>query len=145
MTLIAPTQIFCFLSNFLFLFSGRVDANHLLCHSWKLESCNARFIIILICVLWGNFTLVSFFIMCSLHLLPLLYFASVDRTITSLAPRSLDKLLSCVRLFATLWTVAPPGSSVRGIFQARVLEWVSVCAQYCWLIRTFLNFCGLMF
>ena len=30
---------------------------------------------------------------------------------------------SCVRLFATLWTVAPPpGSSVHGILQARTLE-----------------------
>ena len=33
------------------------------------------------------------------------------------------KSLSCVRLFATPWTV--PGSSVHGIFQARVLEWVT--------------------
>ena len=138
MTLIALTQIFCILSSFLFLFSGRVDTNHLRCHSWKLGYCNTRFIIILISVLWENFTLVSFFIMCSLHLLPLLYFASVDRTITPLVPRSLDKLLSCVWLFATLWTVALPGSSVCGIFQARVLEWVSVSPQYCWLIWTFI-------
>ena len=34
--------------------------------------------------------------------------------------------LSHVRLFATPWTVAPPGSSVHGILQARVLEWVAV-------------------
>ena len=33
------------------------------------------------------------------------------------------KLLSRDRLFATQWT---PGSSVRGIFQARILEWVPI-------------------
>ena len=33
---------------------------------------------------------------------------------------------SHVQLFATPWTVAPPGSSVRGIFQARILEWVAI-------------------
>ena len=35
------------------------------------------------------------------------------------------KLLSRVRLFVTLWTVVP-GSSVHGIFQAGVLEWVAI-------------------
>ena len=32
---------------------------------------------------------------------------------------------SCVRLFATLWfcNPSPPGSSVHGILQARILEW----------------------
>ena len=35
--------------------------------------------------------------------------------------------LSCVRLFVTLWTVcSPPGSSVRGILQARMLEWIPI-------------------
>ena len=33
------------------------------------------------------------------------------------------KSLSRVRLFATPWTDSPPGFSVHGIFQARVLEW----------------------
>ena len=33
--------------------------------------------------------------------------------------------LSCVQFFATLWTVRP-GSSVRGIFQARILGWVAM-------------------
>ena len=33
------------------------------------------------------------------------------------------KSLSCVQLLATPWTGSPPGSSVHGIFQARVLEW----------------------
>ena len=33
--------------------------------------------------------------------------------------------LSPVRLFATPWTVAPPGSPVHGISQIRILEWVA--------------------
>ena len=34
---------------------------------------------------------------------------------------------SHVQLFATLWTVcSPPGSSVYGILQARILEWVAM-------------------
>ena len=28
--------------------------------------------------------------------------------------------------FATPWTVAQPGSSLHGIFQARILEWVAI-------------------
>ena len=35
-----------------------------------------------------------------------------------------SKLLRSVWLLATLWIL--PGSSVRGIFQARVLEWVAI-------------------
>ena len=35
-------------------------------------------------------------------------------------------MLSSVWLFVTLWTVAPPGSSVYGIMQARLLEWVAM-------------------
>ena len=36
------------------------------------------------------------------------------------------KLLSRVRLFATPWMDgSPPGSSVHGILQARILEWVA--------------------
>ena len=37
-----------------------------------------------------------------------------------------DSLLSDLPgkpLFVTLWAEVPPGSSVHGIFQARVLEW----------------------
>ena len=34
--------------------------------------------------------------------------------------------LNHVRLFVTLWTVAYPGSSIHGIFQARVPEWVGI-------------------
>ena len=34
--------------------------------------------------------------------------------------------LSCVWLFATPWTCSPPGSSVPGILQARIMESVAV-------------------
>ena len=33
---------------------------------------------------------------------------------------------SCVQLFATPWTISPPGSSVHGISQARILEGVAM-------------------
>ena len=33
---------------------------------------------------------------------------------------------SRVRLFVTLWTCSPPGSSVHGILQAGILEWVAI-------------------
>ena len=33
---------------------------------------------------------------------------------------------SCVQLFATLVDCSPPGSSVHGILQARILEWVAM-------------------
>ena len=33
---------------------------------------------------------------------------------------------SHAQLFATLWTVSLPGSSVHGISQARLLEWVEI-------------------
>ena len=33
--------------------------------------------------------------------------------------------LSRVRLYATPWC-SPPGSSVHGVFQARILEWVAI-------------------
>ena len=36
------------------------------------------------------------------------------------------KSLNGVQLFATPWTVALPGSSIHGIFQARILEWVAI-------------------
>ena len=41
--------------------------------------------------------------------------------------------LSCVRLFATPWTVQPPGSSVHGIPQARILEGAAI--PFCILPR----------
>ena len=36
------------------------------------------------------------------------------------------KLLSRVRLFSTPWTNSRPGSSIHGIFQARILGWVAI-------------------
>ena len=36
------------------------------------------------------------------------------------------QLLSHAQLYATPWTIAHPVSSVHGIFQARVLEWVAI-------------------
>ena len=36
------------------------------------------------------------------------------------------QLLSCISLCATPWTVAPPGCSVHGILQARIMEWVAM-------------------
>ena len=36
------------------------------------------------------------------------------------------KLLSHIRLFAMPWTSAYQGSSIHGIFQARILEWVAI-------------------
>ena len=37
--------------------------------------------------------------------------------------------LSRVQLFVTPWTISPPGPSVHGVFQARVLEWVAISAS----------------
>ena len=37
------------------------------------------------------------------------------------------KLLSRVQLFVTPWTdYSLPGSSIHGIFQARILDWVAI-------------------
>ena len=38
----------------------------------------------------------------------------------------LAQSLSCVQLFVTPWPCSPPGSSVHGIFQARILEWAAI-------------------
>ena len=38
------------------------------------------------------------------------------------------QLLSCVRL-CNCMDCSPPGSSVRGIFQARILEWVATSSS----------------
>ena len=35
-------------------------------------------------------------------------------------------LFSRVQLFTTIWTVAYPGSSAYGIFQARIVKWVAM-------------------
>ena len=45
----------------------------------------------------------------------------LDGIMDSMVSKVKAKLLSRVRLVATPWT--PPGSSVHGILQARVLEW----------------------
>ena len=34
--------------------------------------------------------------------------------------------LSYIRLFATPWTISPPGSSVHGVLLAKILEWVAI-------------------
>ena len=39
------------------------------------------------------------------------------------------KSLSHVLLFATPWTCSPPGSSVHGIFQAKILGWVAISSD----------------
>ena len=41
------------------------------------------------------------------------------------------KSLNRVRLLATPWTAALPGSSTHGIFQARVLEWGAIAFSKC--------------
>ena len=41
-------------------------------------------------------------------------------------PVSQCQLLSCIQLFVTPWTVGTPGSSVHGILQARISEWVAI-------------------
>ena len=39
---------------------------------------------------------------------------------------SVHAVFNCVQLFAIPWTVSPTGSSVHGIFQARILEQVAI-------------------
>ena len=47
------------------------------------------------------------------------------------------KLLSCVRLFANPMDCNLPGSSVHGIFQARILEWAAIVGKSVVLIIVF--------
>ena len=49
-------------------------------------------------------------------------------TIKPLCGRKL-KLLSCVRLFANPMDCNLPGSSVHGVSQARILEWVAISSS----------------
>ena len=42
---------------------------------------------------------------------------------------SIHHVLSRVQLYVTPWTCSPPGSSVHGIFQARILEWVAISSS----------------
>ena len=46
--------------------------------------------------------------------------------------RSEVKSLSCVRLFATPWTVVYRAPPSMGFFQARVLEWVAISFSRDW-------------
>ena len=45
--------------------------------------------------------------------------------------------LSCIRLFVIPWNCSLPGSSVHGIFQARILVCVCVCVKSLQLCPTF--------
>ena len=47
------------------------------------------------------------------------------QAVSSHLPNKVVKSLSHVRLFATPW-ICLPGSSVHGIFQAIVLEWIAI-------------------
>ena len=38
-------------------------------------------------------------------------------------------MLSRIQLFATPWALSLQGSSVHGVFQARVLEWVAISSS----------------
>ena len=47
-------------------------------------------------------------------------------TFSRVLPVVLVQLLSCVQLFCDPMDCSPPGSSVHGISQARILEWVAI-------------------
>ena len=51
---------------------------------------------------------------------------SYNKYIFSASYVSIVCILSRVHLFVTPWTGASPGSSVQGILQARILEWVAI-------------------
>ena len=57
--------------------------------------------------------------------------------------------LSCTRLFGDPMDHRPPGSSVHGISQARVLEWVAIFfsrqIRYQWATREAPRFCYLVY
>ena len=46
--------------------------------------------------------------------------------VTNISCIQIMRELPRVPLFVTPWTVAPPGSSAHGIFQARMLEWIAI-------------------
>ena len=56
--------------------------------------------------------------------------STAKRSNQSILKQREKKSESEVRLFATSWTIpmdcSPPGSSIHGIFQARVLEWAAI-------------------
>ena len=57
------------------------------------------------------------------------------------------KSLSRVRLLVTPWTAGPPGSSIHGILQARILEWGAIAFSACWSYhcKYFLQFSRVFF
>ena len=57
---------------------------------------------------------------------PGIKFAMASRFFTTDPPGSEVNLLSHVRLFETPMDCSPPGSSIHGTLQARVLEWVAI-------------------
>ena len=63
----------------------------------------------------------------SFHKPLILIHQRADRMKTTITKRKKVKVKSLSHVFATPWIVCSlPGSSIRGIFQARVLEWVSI-------------------
>ena len=56
--------------------------------------------------------------------------SSLSVTISSACHACVLSCFSRVQLCVTLWTVcSPPGSSVHGILQARILEWAAVSSS----------------
>ena len=60
------------------------------------------------------------------------YFSVLPKRTVNLGPIVYQcQSQDCVQLFAISWTVySPPGSSVSGSLQARILEWVAI--PFCW-------------
>ena len=66
-----------------------------------------------------------------LWLLPCIFFTAglLGKPLSKVVYIKNNTVLSCfsrVQLLVTLWTVAPPGSSVHGISQARILQLVAI-------------------
>ena len=62
----------------------------------------------------------------SLHLLRFPFHSLLCRNTCILVNCSIVQLLSCVLLFRNPMDCSPPGSSVHGISQARILEWMAI-------------------
>ena len=56
----------------------------------------------------------------------ILYQGATREVLSSANLLCVCKSLSCVWLFVTPMDCSPPGSSIHGIFQARILEWVAI-------------------
>ena len=72
-------------------------------------------------VLYRGFSLVTYFIYSSVNMS-----APISKFIPTPWCPFCCLVLSPVRLFWDLTDCSPPGSSVHGIFQARILEWVAI-------------------